>query len=349
MVGSDNPIEAVRGEARLVRYAIYIYRGLIVDEEIRIDVTGTPVLITRSAETAIADGLPPAVMRPPLASILGGPAGPTWSPDLAVERLRSGLQSGSAICIRIEHDIENIDMTMGWRDHVGIGFPRSDTEVIVESLPAQESRILLALALALPRNLSPHFSVFDRATIVHLPTDPRPVSLVSITGPTAQVWLGGRGDALDRAKFQRVADPNGEKIDDLGLIRTALDESSQPLAGFLAAWAALERLLKRSYAAHLSAFEAADLAELSPSLVDVRRRLAESGGKGSLINQFLICRWGLSPEGIQDDEAAFRRLNQQRQDIYHRGDISELGSARDNAVGLLLQLLSLRWGLQQDC
>lgn len=180
------------GAATIIRYAVYVHRGIIPAEDLHETFDGGSVLVTSSPERAIAEGLPPAAHRPPIGSILGGPPPPAWSADGAVERLRARLRSGAAVCIRLQRACSHAEMTLGWRDAVGLGFPIGATEAEVADLVSDETRVLTALSLSIPANHSPEFSLFDRTTLVRIPTDDRPVSVVTLTAPTASAWVAGR-------------------------------------------------------------------------------------------------------------------------------------------------------------
>ena len=51
------------GAATIIRYAVYVHRGIIPAEDLHETFDGGSVLVTSSPERAIAEGLPPAAHR----------------------------------------------------------------------------------------------------------------------------------------------------------------------------------------------------------------------------------------------------------------------------------------------
>jgi hypothetical protein len=259
--------------------------------------------------------------------------------EARAERLRRMMTIGSAVCIRTETPLAEIDLIMRWREDVGLGFPRGDTERAHSATLDDETRVLLALGAARPANNSFAFETFDRAAVVWADQDARPISLVTETAGLGEVWVSGPLQELDIPLMQAIGGHNDLPLLDEGLLRTALDAKSDSLGAFLAAWAALERLIGKAYRAHLDSFLAARPESLTASVRDAQRRVLETGHSGpSITNQFLILRWGLCASDGDEDEALFRRLNERRRNIYHRGDTGEVRTARDEAVKLLLIL-----------
>lgn len=336
--------DEISGAGRLVQYAIYVYRGLSAREDFAETIGESHILITASADTAVREGLPPPEHRPPLGPIFGGSGPPPQPPSVAAraEKLRRLMTVGSAVCIRTEIPLAEVEMIMAWRDDVGIGFPRDATERALETTLAEETRVLFALGAARPLNNSYAFELFDRAALIHADQDPRPISVMTVTGGLGEVWVSGPIGELDLAAMRHMLGSNDFPISDEGLLRTALDTRSPSLAAFLAAWAALERLIGRSYLVHRDRFLAQPLDRLPASFQSVQTRILEAGSAGpSVINQFLILRWGLGGAGLDEDEALFRRLNKRRASIYHRGDTGEVQTAREEAVRLLMALHGL--------
>ncbi|MFC5389633.1 hypothetical protein U0030_05330 [Brevundimonas bullata] len=328
------------GAATIIRYAVYVHRGIIPAEDLHETFDGGSVLVTSSPERAIAEGLPPAAHRPPIGSILGGPPPPAWSADGAVERLRARLRSGAAVCIRLQRACSHAEMTLGWRDAVGLGFPIGATEAEVADLVSDETRVLTALSLSIPANHSPEFSLFDRTTLVRIPTDDRPVSVVTLTAPTASAWVAGREDTVDRDRFRTVI--TAEALSDLGLVHSAFDHMVSPLPGFLAAWAAIERIINGAFQASLARIEAGALGMIHPLIAKVLERRTAEDYRPSITDNFLLTCFGWGSDDLESDARAFKQVNRLRQGIYHRGDLADLHRARDEASTLLRRLLTLQ-------
>lgn len=328
------------GAATIVRYAVYVHRGIIPAEDLRETFDGGSVLVTSSPERAIAEGLPPAAHRPPIGSIFGGPPPPAWSADGAVERLRARLRSGGAVCIRLERACSYVEMTLGWRETVGLGFPIGVTETEVADLVSEETRVITSLSLSIPANYSPDFSLFDRTTLVRIPTDNRPVSVVTIPVPTARAWVAGREDTVDRDRFRGVR--AAETLSDLGLVHSAFDHTVSPLPGFLAAWAAIERIINGAFQASRARIEAGASGMIHPLIAKVLERRTAEDCRPSITDNFLLTCFGWGSDDLEGDARAFKQVNRLRQAIYHRGDLADLHRARDEASALLRRLLTLQ-------
>lgn len=328
------------GAATVVRYAIYEHRGIIPAGDLRETFAGGSVLVTSSPGRAIAEGLPPAAHRPPIGSLFGGPLPPPWSAEVAMKRLGERLRSGGAVCIRVERPFSHVEMTLGWRDEVGLGFPIGATETEVADLVSEETRVLTALSLSIPTNHSPEFSLFDRTTLVRIPTDERPVSVVTIVPPTASAWVAGREDTVDRDRFRRLI--GAEKLSDPGLVHSALDHTVSPLLGFLAAWAAVERIINGAFQASLARIETGAPGIMHPLIAKVLDRRAAEDYRPSITDNFLLTCFGWGSNDLESDERAFKQVNRLRQAIYHRGDLADLHRARDEASALLRRLLTLQ-------
>lgn len=231
-------------------------------------------------------------------------------------------------------------MTLGWREQVGLCFPTGATEAELAGLVSEETRVLTALSLSIPANHSSEFSLFDRTTLVHVPTDDRPLSVVTIVPPTATAWVAGREDTVDPARFRSVM--AAERMSDFGLIHAALDHTSDPLLGFLAAWAAVERIINRSFQTHLVRLETGAVTVAHPLITRVLERREAADYRPSITDNFLLTCSGWGSSDLEGDELAFKRLNRLRQAIYHRGDLAELDRARDEASALLRRLLTLQ-------
>lgn len=328
------------GAATIIRYAVYVHRGIIPAEDLHETFDGGSILVTSSPERAITEGLPPAAHRPPIGSILGGPPPPAWSADGAVERLRARLRSGGAVCIRLERACSHVEITLGWRDAVGLGFPIGATQTEVADLVSEETRVLTALSLSIPANHSPEFSLFDRTTLVRIPTDDRPVSVVTLTPPTASAWVSGREDTVDRDRFRTVV--AAETLSDLGLVHSAFDHTVSPLPGFLAAWAAIERIINGAFQASLARIEAGAPGMTHPLIAKVLERRTAEDYRPSITDNFLLTSFGWGSDDLEGDVRAFKLVNRLRQRIYHGGDLADLHRARDEASTLLRRLLTLQ-------
>lgn len=253
------------------------------------------------------------------------------------------MNIGSAVCIQTEVPLEAPEMTVAWRDEVGVLISRGPVDAALGAARAAETRILFALGAARPGNNSHAFEQFDRAAVLWMEGESRPLSVVTVTGGLAEIWVSGPISEMDAAVLKGVAEGGGDLSSlEEELLRTAMDVKVDDLIGFIAAWAALERLIAKSHGDHLARFVAIPADALPASLQDVQDRLLAASGTGpGLTSQFLILVWALSPGDIGPDEAAFRRLNRRRQAIYHRGDTAEVRAARDEAVRLLMRLYAL--------
>lgn len=334
--------ETLSGPGRLVQHAIYVYRGLSAREDFETTIERTEILVTASADTAVRRGLPPGEHRPSLAALFGGVAPAVVSREQTAARLGRLMTIGSAVCLRTTIPVTMRGMTVGWREAAGVGFAEGQMEDEVAAALSAETRALFALGVARPCNNSHMFEVFDRAAVLWPDSDARPVSLARVTASLGGVWVSGPLEELDQSLLQGIGGAEGGLPMDEGLLYAALDAKAEPLASFLAAWAALERLVGKAYKSHLGRFLAAPSEDLGPSLRDAQTRVRDAGSSGpSLINQFLILRWGLDPVGVENDEIALRRLNKRRALIYHKGEVSELWGARGEAVQLLMTLYRL--------
>lgn len=342
MSDQSTTLPRYEGAATLVHYAIYVHRGIIPKADLREAFPGGTVLLTSSAERAIAEGLPPASHRPPIGALLGGPPPRAWDRDAAIERLRVRLRAGGAICIKLDQPLDAVELTFGWRDKVGMAFPRGETEGRIAGLTAVETRVLAGLSLSIPADQSPQFSFFDRTTLLHLPIDERPLSVVTIGGLTGTAWSAGSEGSLDLERFRHLVGGDVDAIPDLGLIRSALDHTVDPLTSFLAAWAALERSVNGSFGGHLARIEAEVPDSLPPLILKVLQRRMAEDYRPSITDNFLLTCFGLGSPDLDGDEQAFKRVNRLRQAIYHQGDLTNLALARDGAMQVLLRLLRLQ-------
>jgi hypothetical protein len=330
------------GAATLVRYAIYVHRGIIPREDVREAFPGGSLLLTSSAERAISEGLPPASHRPAINSLLTGAPSRPWNPDTAVERLRGQLRAGGAVCIRLTQALDPIELTVGWREKVGLAFPMGETEDRVTELTVRETRVLAGLSLSIPANQSPEFALFDRTTLAQLPIDDRPLSIVNISGLSATAWAAGSEGSLDTERFRHLVGGGIDRVANMGLVHSALDHKVDPLSGFLAAWAALERSVNGSFRDHLAQIEAAPSGDFPPLVLKVLQRRQAEDYRPSITDNFLLTCFGLGSRDLEGDERAFKQVNRLRQAIYHQGDLTDLARARDEALQVLLRLLRLQ-------
>lgn len=331
------------GQARLVSRTVYLDRGVAAAEDTAFEVGGVSVLYTANPLTAISKGLPSPDERPPLSPIFGGTHAPASTPEQRAAGLGKRLTIGSAVCFRSELSIDNLDLSVRWQADAGITMAHGALEAAMDKLRQREARTLLALATARSPNSSNSVERFDGAFTLWSEGDPRPISMVTVTGGRADVWVSEPLERMDRDIASRLVEgPSGLSGFDEGLLRTTFDAKADILARFLAAWAVLERLIAKSHGQHLAALQAADPAKLSAGVLAVQTKLTEQGDLGSsIINQFVALRWSLSPSGVDEDLARFKSVNRLRQDIYHRGQTSEVYAAHQLSTDLILRLYRL--------
>jgi len=323
------------GPATVTRFAVYVQSALSVSEPLHYQADGVSWLFTADAEEALRWGAPPAAERKYL-TFTGANA--EWSFNKAVERLRREMRLGSALCIRIVREVGSLTLDYAWRGEAGIAFMGEDGG-LMDGLGQTETQSLVAVPLALPPGATPLFTLIDQETQIRLPGDPRPLRVQSVTG-RLHVAQSFRVESFESDRFTRLA--AREPLPDLGLLRVALDRTVPAMDGFVAAWAALERLVKGKAAAVAPELLSADLAQLSPAMRDVRMRLDQPRALDSVTNAYLLVRWSLGGDDAEAAKAKFQRLNGVRQRIYHGGDASGADTARDEVTALLLELLRLR-------
>jgi len=323
------------GPVTVTRFAVYVQSALSVTEPLHHQADGVSWLFTADAEEALRWGAPPTAERNYL-TFNGVSA--AWSFDKAVEKLRREMRFGSALCVRIVREIGSMKLDYVWREGGGIAFLREDGG-LMDCLDQAETQSLVAVPLALPPGATPLFTLIDRETQIRIPGDPRPLRVEAITGQL-RVAQSFRVESFESDRFTRLAAM--EPLRDLGLLRIALDRAVPAMDGFVAAWAALERLVKGQAAAVAPALLSADPSHLSPAMRDVRMRLDQPRALDSVTNAYLLVRWSLCGDDPEAAKAQFQRLNSVRQRIYHGGDASGAASARDEVTALLLELLRLQ-------
>ena len=134
------------------------------------------------------------------------------------------------------------------------------------------------------------------------------------------------GQAIADAEVDRVADyiRAANKGVDLtsvfGLLQPAVDGSTEPLRGFVAAWTALEIFTNKTFKSYEQQwFDEATRGRTSLEVSHLTRIRAMIKDKYRLLDKFTMVATMLDSAGAEQDVGAFKGLKEIRDDLFHGG------------------------------
>jgi hypothetical protein len=221
------------------------------------------------------------------------------------------------------------------------------TADIRNSFKALEDGVLIALSLSFPDRGVPSFDPVGQAVYLIEEGKAKPIYAYNLNVSAVRVTEASpmSSDAIENAQALglRLTSAEFDLSRPVSLLRTSLDKAMDELQGFIAAWAAIEIFVNKTFK---STYEPRWYQTIESSFPESAKRAIERiaevmNDKYRLSDKFLIIASVLDPDWAVTDAQEFRHLKEIRDKLAHGLDIPAEPLPIESVQKLLLKFLRL--------